>query len=56
VTEWYDLLHETDGSTWMIVKSMVIDPTYLVRPFVTSTNLRKQADASGWNPSACEVK
>lgn len=56
VTEWWDLLHETDGSTWVIVKTIVTDPTYLNRPFVTSTNLRKQNDASGWTPSACEAR
>lgn len=56
VTEWYDLVHETNGSTWVIVKTIVTDPMYLFRPFVTSTNLRKQADASGWSPSACEAR
>jgi hypothetical protein len=56
VTEWWDLLHETDGSTWVIVKTIVTDPTYLNRPFVTSTNLRKQNDESGWAPSACEAR
>src|SRR5579871_4533402 len=56
VTEWYDLLHESNGSTWMIVKTVVTDPTYLNRPFVTSTNLRLQPDASGWNPTACEAR
>ncbi|MBZ5577482.1 MAG: hypothetical protein LAP40_13050 [Acidobacteriia bacterium] len=56
VTEYYDLTHELNGSTWMIVKTIVTDPTYLYRPFVTSTNLRKQDDATGWSPSACEAK
>jgi len=56
VTEYYDLTHEIDGSTWMVVKTIVTDPTYLYRPFVTSTNLRKQPDAAKWNPSACEAK
>ncbi len=56
VTEWYDLLHESDGSTWVVVKTIVNDPTYLMRPFVTSTNLRKQTDAAGWSPSACEAR
>lgn len=56
VTEWYDLLHESDGSTWVVVKTIVTDPTYLIRPFVTSTNLRKQPDAAGWSPSACEAR
>src|SRR5579885_190531 len=56
VTEWWDLLHEPNGSTWVVVKTIVTDPTYLFRPFVTSTNLRKQPDASGWSPSPCEAK
>jgi hypothetical protein len=55
VTEYYDLVHETDGSTWIVVKTIVHDPMYLFQDFVTSTNLRKQADAAGWNPSACEA-
>ncbi len=54
--EWYDLLHESDGSTWVVVKTIVTDPTYLARPFVTSTNLRKQPNASGWSPSGCEAR
>ena len=55
VTEYYDMVHEIDGSTWIVVKTIVHDPMYLYQDFVTSTNLRKQADASGWNPSACEA-
>jgi hypothetical protein len=56
VTEWWDVVHETNGSTWVIAKTIVTDPTYLMRPFVTSTNLRKQNDASGWAPSSCEAR
>lgn len=56
VTEYYDLTHEIDGSTWMVIKTIVTDPTYLYRPFVTSTNLRKQPDDSKWNPTACEAQ
>ena len=56
VTEFYDITHELNGSTWVVVKTIVNDPTYLTGPFITSTNLRKQVDATGWNPSACEAK
>jgi len=56
VTEWYDLLHEGNGSTWIVVKTIVEDPVYLTQPFITSTNLRKQADATGWNPTPCSAK
>jgi hypothetical protein len=56
VTEWWDMVRESNGSTWVVVKTIVTDPAYLFRPFVTSTNLRKQPDASGWAPSACESR
>ncbi len=56
VTEYYDLLHESDGEQWLIVKTIVEDPQYLTEPFITSTNLKKEADGSKWKPSACEVR
>lgn len=56
VTEWWDVLHESNGSTWVIVKTIVNDPTYLFREFVTSTNLRRQPDGAGWSPSACDAR
>jgi hypothetical protein len=55
VTEYYDLIHEPD-SDWLIVKTIVEDPTYLSRPFITSTNLRRQPDGSGWKPSPCTAQ
>jgi hypothetical protein len=55
VTEFYDLVHEPD-SEWLIVKTIVDDPVYLQRPFITSTNLRRQIDSSGWNPTKCAAK
>jgi len=39
-----------------VVKTIVEDPVYLNQPFITSTNLRKQPDNSGWNPTACAAK
>lgn len=56
VTEWYDVVHEPDGEQWLIVKTIVEDPKYLARPYITSPNLKKQPDAAGWNPTACTVR
>jgi len=56
VNEYFDLLREADGSQWLIVKTIVTDPTYLNEPFITSSNLRKQADNKGWNPTPCTSK
>jgi hypothetical protein len=55
VTEYYDLIREPD-SEWLIVKTIVEDSVYLGRSFVTSTNLRRQSDASGWKPSPCTAR
>ncbi|HEY7392352.1 MAG TPA: hypothetical protein VH640_27785 [Bryobacteraceae bacterium] len=53
VTEYYDLPRE---SQWLIVKTIVQDPQYLTEPFITSTNLKKEADGSKWKPTPCEVR
>ena len=55
VTEYYDLVHEPDGFV-LVINTIVDDPVYLTDRFRTSTNLRKQRDASGWNPSACSAR
>ena len=56
VQEYYDITHEIDGSTWVVVKTIVTDPTYLTGPFITSTNLRKEPDGSKFSPAGCEAK
>lgn len=56
VTEYYDLLHEPDGTDWLVVKTIVEDPVYLTGEFITSSNFRRQRDQSGWNPQPCEAK
>jgi len=56
MTEYYDIVHESDGEQWLIVKSVVEDPKYLARPYITSPNLKKQLDAAGWNPTPCTVR
>jgi len=52
VTEYFDVIKEAEAD-WLVVKTIVSDPTYLFGNFVTSTHFRKQPDATGWKPSAC---
>ena len=54
--EYFDLHTERNGDVWFTVTTIVEDPEYLTEPFVTSTDLRKEADASGWNPTPCAVR
>ena len=57
VTEYIDLLNDPNApEQWLMVKTIVEDPTYLAGPFITSTHFKKQADATGWNPSACSAR
>jgi hypothetical protein len=52
VKEYYDVIKEPEAD-WIVVKTIVSDPTYLFGNFITSTHFRKQPDATGWKPSAC---
>jgi hypothetical protein len=56
VREYFDLSNERNGDTWFVVTTIVEDPQYLTTPFVTSTNFKKQTDATGWSPTPCLVR
>jgi hypothetical protein len=56
VSEYFDLSKERNGDTWFVVTTIVDDQQYLTEPFVTSTNFKKQADASGWDPQPCRAR
>jgi hypothetical protein len=56
MTEFFDVLREENGDVWLLVDAVVEDPQYLTRSFIRSTHFRKQADATGWDPSPCIVR
>jgi hypothetical protein len=56
LTEYYARTIEPNGDSWLIVTTIVEDPQYLQQPFITSTHFKKQADASGWNPTPCTAR
>ena len=39
---------------WFTVTTIVEDPEYLTTPFVTSSDFKRQADATGWSPTGCQ--
>jgi hypothetical protein len=51
--EYYDYHKEPNGDEWFTVTTIVNDPVYLAGPFITSTDFKRQRDASGWDPSPC---
>ncbi len=56
LTEDYDMIHERDGATWLIVTTIVTDPVYLDYPLMLTAEFKKQPDASGWEPTPCSAK
>jgi hypothetical protein len=56
VNEYYDYQEAPNGTEWFTITTVVTDPTYLRVPWVTSTDFRKQADATGWDPTPCSTR
>jgi hypothetical protein len=53
ITEHFMRFGVPDGGEWLTVRTVVDDPNYLVQPFMTSTNFKREADGSKWTPKAC---
>lgn len=56
LTEYYSRTHEDNGDSWLIITSIVDDPTYLAQPFITSTNFKMEPNGNKWMPEDCEAK
>jgi hypothetical protein len=56
VTEYFDVFKEPEGDTMMIVTSVVQDPVYLENAWIISAQFKRQADASGWDPTPCSSR
>jgi hypothetical protein len=56
LTEYYDRTDEDNGDTWLIITTIVEDPTNLLQPFITSTHFKKEPNGSKWSPSPCRAK
>ena len=56
LTEYWDLLRQPNGDQWIVITTIIEDPTYLSRTWITSLNFKKEPNGSKWDPSGCEVK
>jgi hypothetical protein len=56
VTEYWDLARQPNGDQWIIITTVVEDPTYLARTWITSLNFKKEPDGSKWDPSPCSAR
>jgi hypothetical protein len=56
VEEYYDMVREANGDTYLVLTMTVTDPTYLTEPMFTTAHFKKQADGAGWNPTPCAAR
>jgi hypothetical protein len=56
LTEYFDLVPGVRGDEWLIVTTFLEDPQNLAQPLLRSVQFRKQADASGFEPTPCVAK
>ena len=53
LTEYWDLHQGRNNEQWLVVSTIIEDPTYLQIPWMTSPNFRKEPDGSKWDPAPC---
>jgi hypothetical protein len=56
LTEHWDLLRHQSGDQWLVITTIVEDPTYLARTWITSLNFKKEPDGAKWDPTPCLAK
>jgi hypothetical protein len=56
VTEYFDIAPLPGGGQVLLVTTIVDDPQYLQQPFIVSSQFKKEADGSKWDPTPCSVK
>jgi len=55
ITEYYTRFTHPEAGDWFVVTTIVDDPQYLAQQFVTSSNFKKEANDSKWNPTPCKA-
>jgi hypothetical protein len=53
--EYFDTFKEPDGTSWLVVTSIVTDPQYLTGPYATTYSFKKIPDGQGWDPTPCRA-
>jgi len=56
VTEYFDIAPLPGGGQVLLVTTVVDDPQYLRLPFIVSSQFKREADGSKWDPTPCTAK
>ena len=54
LTEFY-AIHKRGNDEYLVQTQIVEDPQYLLVPWVTTNNFRREPDAAKWDPHPCEL-
>jgi hypothetical protein len=54
MTEFFDRFATPAKEEWLVVTTLVNDPTYLTAEFVTSTHFKREPDGAKWSPAPCK--
>jgi len=53
--EYFNTFTEPEGTSWLVVTSIITDPTYLTGPYATTNQFKKIPDRQGWDPTPCRA-
>ena len=56
LTEYFDLAPLDGGGQLLLVTAIVDDPQYLQQPFIVTSQFKKEADGSKWDPTPCTAR
>ena len=56
LTEYWDLTTAPSGDQFVVITSVVQDPTYLQLPFITALHFKKEATGAKWDPTPCSAR
>jgi len=56
VTEYFERFSEPESNDHLMVMTVVTDPEYLAIPYVVTSDFKKEADGSKWDPTPCSAR
>jgi hypothetical protein len=56
LAEYFNTFREPNGTEWFVVTTIVRDPVYLVGPFVTTSNFKREPNGAKFRPAACRAR
>jgi hypothetical protein len=56
LSEYFDTFKEPNGTEWFVVTTIVRDPEFLVGPWVTTTNFKREPNGAKFRPTPCSAR